>query len=133
MAGNREPERRRAPRIKIGARVESLVYDLVPARLVDLSATGALLEHAEPVRPGGFCELVLRDERREFRLQCRIVRSVVTRPPQGPDPRKISYHTGVEFFDLTPAQREALEALLSRYGGSGWLKPTGGLDVFLLV
>jgi len=109
------------------------VYNLVPAHLVDLSATGALLEHAESVRPGGFCELVIQDERKEFRLQCRIVRSVVTRPSQVPDPRKISYHTGVEFSDLTPAQREALEALLSRYGRSSWLKPTGGLDVFLLI
>jgi len=128
-------ERRRGLRIKIRASVHSQVFAMLDARLVDLSPGGALLEHVEPVRPGGACELVIEDNPEDVRLRCRIVRSTLTQPAQAEASREIRYHTGVEFVDLQPAQSEFLEALIRQHraddgGGATYL---AGLHALLLL
>jgi hypothetical protein len=135
MAESGGEERRRSLRIKIRAPVHSQVIAMLEARLVDLSAMGALLEHAEPIRPGGACELVVEDAPEDQRLRCRIVRSMVTQPQQAAVTREIRYQTGVEFVDLKPAQSQFLEALIRRHlgGDGGGSASLAGLHALLLL
>ncbi len=133
MGEGSEQERRRGLRIKIKASVHSQVLAMLEARLVDLSAGGALLEHVEPVRPGGACELLIEDNPEDMRLRCRIVRSTLTQPAQAEASREIRYHTGVEFVDLNPEQRAFLGALIQRYCNGGGGRALAVLAVVLLL
>ena len=133
MAEGGGQDRRWGLRIKIKASVHSQVFAMLEARLVDLSAGGALLEHLEPVRPGGACELVIEDTPKDVRLRCRIVRSTLTQPAQAEASREIRYHTGVEFVDLNPDQSEFLEALIRRYRDGGGGTSLAGLQTLLLL
>jgi len=80
---------------------------------------GALLEHSDPVRPGYSCEMVIGGSSEELRLQCRIVRSVLTQLAQGGRSPEVCYHTGVEFVGPTPAQTTLLEGMIRRHGRGG--------------
>ena len=133
MAEGGGQDRRWGLRIKIRASVHSQVFAMLEARLVDLSAGGALLEHLEPVRPGGACELVIEDTPEDVRLRCRIVRSSLTQPAQAEANREIRYTTGVEFVDLNPAQSEFLEALIRRHSDGGGGTSLAGLQTLLLL
>jgi hypothetical protein len=135
MAEGGGQERRRSLRIKIRAPVHSQMFAVLEARLVDLSAMGALVEHVEPIRPGGACELVVEDTPEDQRLRCRIVRSMVTQPQQAAATREIRYQTGVEFVDLKPAQSQFVEALIRRHrgGDGGGSASLGGLHTLLLL
>ena len=135
MAEGGGQDRRWGLRIKIKASVHSQVFAMLEARLVDLSPGGALLEHVEPVRPGGACELVIEEDPEDIRLRCRIVRSTLTQPAQAEASREIRYHTGVEFVDLKPAQNKILEALIQRLRGDDGGGPTylAGLHTLLLL
>ncbi len=135
MAEGSGEERRRSLRIRIRASVHSQVFAMLEARLVDLSATGAMLEHAEPIRPGGACELVIEDNPREQRLRCRIVHSMLTQPRQAAATREIRYQTGVEFVDLQPEQSQFLDGLIRRHrgDGGGGGPSLGGLHTILLL
>lgn len=124
-------ERRREARIKIRAQVHGQVLATLDARLMDLSAVGALLEHVEPIRPGAACELLLQDEPEELCLPCRIVRSALIQPEGPAVSHQIRYHSGVEFVDPTPAQRRILEALMRRQRADGGGSSSSGLDVVL--
>lgn len=130
MAKGSGRERRREPRIRIRATVHSQVFATMDARVVDLSAVGALLEHVEPIRPGGACELVIEDTPEDLRLRCRIVRSVLTQPEEAAARRQIRYRTGVEFVDPSPAQTQLMEVLIRRQRGNGGGSFLSGLQVF---
>lgn len=133
MGEGSEQERRRALRIKIKAPVHGQMFAMLEARLVDLSATGALLEHTQPVRPGGACELLIEDGPGDDRLRCRIVRSTLTQPAEAEARREIRYQTGVEFVDLEPAQSTYLEALIRRHRAEGGGTSLAGRKAFLLL
>ncbi len=133
MADGVGQERRRGHRIKIRASVNSRVFAMLDARLLDLSATGALLEHVEPVRPGGACEVLIGDNAEDHRLRCRIVRSTLTQADRPAAAREIRYQTGVEFVDLRPAQGKFLEGLIRRHGGDGGGTSLAGLRTFFLL
>ncbi len=136
MAESGGQERRRSLRIKIRAPVHSQVFAILEARLVDLSAMGALVEHVEPIRPGGACELVVEGAPEDQHLRCRIVRSMVTQPQQAAVTREIRYQTGIEFVDLKPAQSQFVEALIRRHRGAeggGPASPAGPHTLLLLL
>ncbi len=136
MAESGGQERRRSLRIKIRAPVHSQVLAVLEARLVDLSATGALVEHVGPIRPGSACELVIADAPGAEHLRCRIVRSMVTQPQQAAATREIRYQSGVEFVDLKPAQSQFVEAMIRRHRGGdagGSASPAGLHTVLLLL
>lgn len=126
-------ERRRAPRIRLRTPVGSRVFAVVEALLVDVSAVGALLEHAEPVRPGVACEVMIEGASEGLRLRCHVVRSTLIQRDGGGADRRVCYHTGVEFVNLTPAQTSFLEAMIGRHGGDGRGKLLTGLSVLLIL
>ena len=136
MAEDGGQERRRSQRIQIRRPVHSQVLAILEARLVDLSATGALVEHLEPIRPGSACELVVADAPEAEHLRCRIVRSMVTQPQQAAATREIRYQTGIEFVDLKPAQSRFVEAMIRRHRGGeggGPASPPGFHTLLLLL
>lgn len=99
MVIEKRSERRQYPRFMVGGRTRGRVttYD---ASLLDISLGGALVEHAQIVRPGTLSYLVLPLQGHQLSLRCRVARSLVHRPEPQPDgERMLIYHTGLEFVE----------------------------------
>jgi len=83
----------------IGARFGARIARIYEAFLIDISASGALIEHADLVRPGTFSVLTLSLNGHEVGLKCRVVRSRVHRfEVRPPGERHLIYRTGIEFL-----------------------------------
>ena len=102
-------ERRRTPRIFLQEPVGGTIATSVETTLVNLSTTGALLEHAHAVRIGQTYILVVPLSPQEVRLRCRVVRTGIhhTRG-RGAGEQVLLYRTGVEFLE---APAESLQVL----------------------
>lgn len=75
----------------------AVVWDAV---LLNLSLGGALIEHANVVRPGTPSSLEVDLQGRRIRLRCRVARSVADRIEVQPDgERELIYHTGLQFVE----------------------------------
>lgn len=115
MAENDFMERRKAPRVKLEGQTEGFIQAMFDVTLVDLSTTGALVEHAYPLRPDTIYSLTFSILHGDlvFTIKARVVRTFVARsvqPPKG-EPELI-YRSGLEFVNLTSEQMAALEQLL---------------------
>ncbi len=97
-------ERRRSPRAHLLGPLEDTITAAVPLRLLNLSATGALVEHEAPL--GGDFTLVLRHGPAgpALTVRCRVVHS--RRVGDGAGGWK--YRTGVDFASPSPAQAATL-------------------------
>ncbi len=94
-------ESRTAKRIKPS---EALLVHLSwvgPLRVVNISATGVLLEHTEPFRPGSIYDVELRRCGQAIRLRGRVVRCVAT-APSGGSRAALRYCSGVHFLEAPP-------------------------------
>lgn len=126
---NREPERRRAPRVEVAGRTQGKIKQVVEASLINISAVGALVEHPQPLVIDQIYELTLSFEGRELTFRTRAVRSIVSSvQPLGGGRSKLIYRTGLEFLD---ARQEDVDIILRfvRKGSGG----TSGLRVLLKV
>lgn len=104
-------ERRRAPRHPVPGRVEGTVTAEIATALVDVSATGALVEHVHTMRPGYVYRVRFVAPETAVDLTCRAVRSFVVRTqPAGGSETELIYRTGLEFIE--PDAR-ALDRLLA--------------------
>ena len=75
----------------------AVVWDAV---LLNLSLGGALIEHANVVRPGTPSSLELELQGKKIRLRCRVARSVADRIEKQPDgERELVYRTGLQFVE----------------------------------
>ena len=75
----------------------SVIWDAV---LLDISLGGALIEHANVVRPGTPSSLELDLGGKKIRLRCRVARSVADRiEVQSDGERELIYHTGLQFVE----------------------------------
>ncbi len=82
-------------------------------RLLDLSLSGACIEHPTRLQPGSYCVLEFPPALGPFTLTAHVVRSVVVGVEQGPrETRTLRYESGVAFVHVTPAQQAALAHLL---------------------
>jgi len=109
------------------------MFAVLEARLVDLSALGALLEHTEPIRPGTACEVMIEGSSEGLRLKCQVARSTLIQLEGAGHDRPVCYHTGIEFVSLTPAQIGFLETMIGRHSADGRGKLVTGLAVFLFL
>lgn len=99
MARQERLDRRRYPRIIVGARTKGWVDAIVRASILNLSAGGALIEVAEIARPGTISDLAVTLARRDMRLRCHVVYSRVNRRELQPDGEQaLIYQTGLEFL-----------------------------------
>ena len=104
-----EKDKRKARRIHFMEPVEaSLSHN--PVNLVDLSSSGARIQHAEalPFNREKKFMLHFKYEGERFSLNCQLVRSRFEKSA-----RQLAYTTGVRFVDLTEEAHEALWGLLA--------------------
>lgn len=110
-----EPQRRRVARFRIRG-ISGAITTPQEAEVLDLSVTGALVEHQGMLRVDAICFLDMPTTAEPLTIRCRVVHSRVSRrEAEG----ALYYQTGVEFLDLTPAAEQALEALIRSYGAPG--------------
>ncbi len=93
-------ERRRAVRHPVPGRVEGTVTAEIATALVDVSATGALVEHLHMMRPGYLYQVRFVAPEAAVHLTCRAVRSFIVRTrPSGGEEAELVYRTGLEFIE----------------------------------
>ena len=95
-----QEERRRAVRHPVPGRVEGTVTAEIATALVDVSASGALVEHVHAMRPGYVYRVRFVAPEAAVDLTCRAVRSSVVRmqPAEGTE-TELVYRTGLEFIE----------------------------------
>lgn len=93
-------ERRRAERHPVPGRVEATVTAEIATALVDVSATGALVEHLHMMRPGSLYRVRFVAPETAVDLTCLAVRSFIVRTePSGAVEAELVYRTGLEFIE----------------------------------
>ncbi len=107
-------ELRSKTRVKIAGKLAGRLHATIGSNLLDLSATGARIEHFGLLRKGTTCSFELPSELGGLTLTARVVRSAVVGKGQGPDGEEhFRYESGLVFINLTPEQEAALSKLLS--------------------
>lgn len=120
-------ERRRVRRIPVGDRPGGRVRATLEARLLDLSAAGARIQHENLLRPGFACSFEFPPTLAELSLPVQVVRSTVVGAGAGQaGERTLRYESGLTFVGLTVSQREILASVIERLApseslGEGWL------------
>lgn len=115
-------ERRRATRIAVAGRLGGQARAILDIRIVDLSLTGARIEHLNPLRPGTPCTCELPPAIGSLVLSARVVRSAVIGTEQTPSGKRLlRYESGLTFVGIKAEQQAALEKALEK------LTPGGGL------
>ena len=117
MASRPGQEQRRAyPRLGLPDEAAATIANVGTARLMNVSAGGALLEHPGLVRPGYRAFLVLPSEEGDLRLACQVAYSSVVRTAPNPQgDRDLIYRTGMQFINLDRVAQNRLSDLLTSY------------------
>ena len=119
------PVKRRFPRFTVLGKVEGKIVAAYEATLVNLSLGGALVEHSSMVRPGSMSQLLLPYGNGEIRVNCRVIRSHLSRRETRGPASVLVYQTGLEFLNPSPDTLAALEELLTAsHPGGGTTGPT---------
>jgi hypothetical protein len=102
---------RRGARVRLQDRV-SVQLHLWDAHLMDISLSGAFVEHTARIRPGEVYRVAFRVEGRPVQLLARAMRSFVSQlVPRGAGEGQIVYRTGMEFV----GGENGIAALVSAY------------------
>jgi hypothetical protein len=121
-------ERRRVPRVSVTASIGARARATLEVRLVDLSVTGARIEHSELLRPGSACAFQFPPAIGSLIVSVRVIHSTVIGAMQDAEgERQLRYQTGVQFVKVTPEQRSILQGIVER------LTPGGGVGFVRLV
>ena len=119
-------ERRGTPRLPITANVGARARATLEVRVVDLSVSGARIEHVDLLRPGSACAFQFPPAIGSLVLSARVIHSTVIGSSQNPDgERHLRYQTGLQFVGVTPDQRSVLEGIVER------VTPGGGVEALL--
>jgi hypothetical protein len=115
MAADPSHDRRATTRLSLTGEVVGRMASGTVVPVVDLSTQGALIEAYSAMRPGTVHPLRLQlGPRDEVTVQARVVRSFIHRfDNQARGDAVVLYRVAVEFRDLQPAERQALERALS--------------------
>ncbi len=109
------PERRRVRRAVATGRLTGQAAVTAEFRLLDLSPTGARIEHLALLRPGTRCTLQLPAPSGSLVVSAQIVWTTVVGQELTPERQKVlRYHSGLMFVTLSPEQDSALASLLER-------------------
>jgi len=102
--------RRRYRRWDAGGRLAGWIDATHEAAFVNISLGGALIEHANVIRPGSIAFLTLAFQGQEAGLKCRVVRSEVHRYGVRPtEERHLVYRSGLEFVDTPEASLRVID------------------------
>ncbi len=114
------PERRRVLRLSVPQHLSGPLLEIRLARLLDLSAEGARIEHPDPLRESVVCLLDLPPALGRFRLTARVVWTRLHKSEILPEGNtRVSYESGLTFVRMTSDQRQALAAALQIVAGEG--------------
>ena len=109
MAG-RDAGRRRAHRLPVERDGSLLGRQPRPVKLLDLSASGCLVQCDALLDPGAIFDIELRLEADPLRAKARVTNSCLDgSAPPGPPPR---YLAGLEFLSLSAREQAALRRFL---------------------
>jgi DNA-binding response OmpR family regulator len=93
-------DRRRAPRIRLRERAPAQLQ-LRDVSLIDISLSGALVEHVEPIRPGEIYQLSMTLSDQKIQVLARAMRVFAShRVTIAGGERQVVYRTGMEFVGL---------------------------------
>lgn len=107
--GQAEPERRCHFRWEVPG-TEAVIGPHYEAFLLNISESGAFIEHSHPVRSGSVLFLTVSVPDQEITLKCRVVRSSEYRYEVLPNgEREHVYRTGLEFLGIPEDSRVLLE------------------------
>ena len=116
--GKSGEERRRRPRVKLGGGVVAKVQTVLHAPVIDLSATGALVEVEEALRPGARCTVrIPLSANTMLRLGARVVRSTLVALGRKVAGGGARYQAAVEFVDVSDGDAKQLNAYLEGVEG----------------
>jgi hypothetical protein len=109
------PERRRVRRAAATGRLTGHASLTVEFRLLDLSPTGARIEHSALLRPGSRCTLQLPAPAGSLLLPAQVIWTTVVGQEQRQEGQRVlRHHSGLMFLSISPAQERAVVSLLKR-------------------
>ena len=115
--GQAEPERRCHFRWEVPA-TDAMIGPHYEAFLLNISESGAFLEHSHPVRPGSVLLLTVSVPEQEITLKCRVVRSSEYRYElRANGEREHVYRTGLEFLGIPEDSRVLLHKYMDSLRG----------------
>ena len=107
-------ERRRGPRARAKEETPAQLQ-LKNVTLLDLSLSGALVEHVEPVSPGEIYRLSFPVEGKQIQVLARAVRAFAShRVTIAGGERQLVYRTGMEFVGIEKGAADLISAYLDR-------------------
>lgn len=112
QATRRTLQKRKPPRFRISG-VAAAITTLQEAEVLDLSLSGALVEHQGVLQLASPCFLQLTADGERLTVQCRVVHSRVSY--SGAD-GALYYQTCLEFLDLSRGAQQSLGAFIRSYG-----------------
>lgn len=107
-------ERRRAARLRLRLRAPALLQ-LREVSLIDISLSGALVEHTEPVRPGEIYHLSFSVEGQQLQVLARAIRAFASHHVTvAGGERQMVYRTGMEFLGVEKNTAAFIAAYMDR-------------------
>lgn len=107
-------ERRRAARLRLRLHAPALLQ-LREVSLIDISLSGALVEHTEPVRPGEIYHLSFMVEGQQLQVLARAVRAFASHHVTvAGGERQMVYRTGMEFLGVEKSVAALIAAYMDR-------------------
>ena len=104
----------RSARVRLPERVPVRLH-IRDAHVVDISLSGALLEHTGQVRPGEVYPLFFPVEGRQVQVLARAIRSFVSGlATVAPNTRQVVYRTALEFIQVGTGAAKLFSAYLER-------------------
>lgn len=98
----------------------TILLQLRETRLIDLSVSGALIEHSIPVRIGSLYRIAIPVEGQQIQVSARAIRAYASHFLKGEDGEKlVVYRTGMEFVKLERDAARRLAAYIDRLLAEG--------------
>jgi len=115
-------ERRRAPRIRVAGRLGARARATLDVRLLDVSLTGARIEHYDVLRPGATYAFEFPPVLGPLTLSAKVVHSTIIGTEKTTEgERLLRYQSGLAFITPNADQQATLTGILER------IPPGGGL------
>jgi len=115
---DKESDRRRALRIRLPDRSPAQLQ-LLDVILIDLSLSGALIEHSQPVRPGEVYRFSFTVDGRPVQVLARATRVFAShRVAVTGGERQVVYRSGIEFVGVEKAVAETISNYIDRLEGN---------------
>jgi len=116
-------ERRNTERFNIDGEVFGRVKATVPARLVDISISGAQVEVPSALRPAVECDVTVPTENGDLRVRARVQRCRAA-AMKGNDGSVLMYRAGLEFLEISQREQELIRGTFSSAPVAPDAKPT---------